>query len=174
MEVTVDRETKRAAGRGPLSGSRTTVRPRHVTHFRREVLIARSRQDVFDFCLRAENVEAILPDRIEPSADSPLVGEAGGVYEFRHWMRALLPVRWVVLIDRFEPGHEFVDHQLRGSFRWFRHTHSCLPGDGGTLYRDSIEFATLLGRVLDQVLVLRELDRLFTFRQRRMRELLEP
>jgi ligand-binding SRPBCC domain-containing protein len=149
------------------------MRPRHVTNFEREVRIARPPQDVFDFCLRAENVIAILPDRIEPVEGAALVGEPGGVYEFRHWMRAFIPVRWVVLIDRFEPGREFVDHQLRGAFRWFRHTHSCIAIDDGTLYRDSIEFATLLGGVIDRTVVRRELERTFQYRQRRMQELLE-
>jgi ligand-binding SRPBCC domain-containing protein len=164
----------RYSGHGLLSGRNTTVRPAHVTRYQREVHIDCAPRDVFDFCLRTESVQAIIPDRIVPADGTPLVGEAGGMYEFRHWMRGAVPVRWVVLIHRFSDGREFVDHQLRGSFRWFRHTHTCLPCDEGTLYRDTVEFSTLLGRRLDRWVVRRELDRMFGHRHRRMRELLEP
>jgi ligand-binding SRPBCC domain-containing protein len=168
----LDRAAK-VAGRGLLSGSHTTVRPARVTHFQREVVIDCPPQEVFDFCLSTECVQAIIPDRIVPASGTPPMGAAGGVYEFRHWMRGLIPVRWVVLIDRFTAGNEFVDHQLRGTFRWFRHTHTCVARGDGTLYRDSIEFSTLLGRCLDRLIVRRELDRLFRYRQRRMQELLK-
>jgi ligand-binding SRPBCC domain-containing protein len=123
--------------------------------------------------LHAENVKAVLPDRIEPVEGTPLVGEAGGVYEFHYWVRSRISVLWVVFIDGFVQDRQFIDHQLRGPFRWYRHTHTFRATDGGMVYGDSIEFATRLGRTFDRLVVARDLDGVFEYRHRRMRELLE-
>lgn len=160
-------------GHGIMSGRRAAERPRHVTDFERAVFIEASPEEVFDFCVNAQNIEAILPDRAEPLPDTPLVAEVGGVYEFRYWARGRVPIRVAVRVDVLDRPREIVDVQLRGFFRYWRHTHQCLAEGDGTKYVDRVEFATRFGRVLDRSLVGRDVDAMFTYRQARMKELIE-
>ncbi|MFD2093888.1 SRPBCC family protein [Blastococcus deserti] len=162
------------AGRGWLSGADPMQRPARVEQYSREVLLDQPPQEVFDFCLRAQNFAAIMPGRMQVLGLSSDVGRPGGTYAFRWWLRNVVPVRWVAYVDSFEEGRSFSDVQVRGVFRYFHHTHACEPADGGgTRYRDTIRFASVLGPRLDRTLVRAELDRTFRARHRRMRALLD-
>jgi ligand-binding SRPBCC domain-containing protein len=70
----------------------------------------------------------------------------------------------------------FVDEQLRGPYRSWVHTHRLTDlGGGRTQISDEVRFALPwppLSR-LARPLVARQLGRIFRFRQRRVRELLE-
>lgn len=161
------------AGHGRLSGYDPVTPPADVQVVQREVLLERSPQEVFDFCLRGENFAAIMPDRLDVLWMSSTTGELGGTYVFRWWVKGVLPMRWVAHIDTFDSGRQFSDLQLRGLFRYFHHTHTCIPAPAGaTLYRDTVRFASLLGPRLDDALLRREMDRTFRKRHQRMRELL--
>jgi ligand-binding SRPBCC domain-containing protein len=56
-----------------------------------------------------------------------------------------LPLRMTSRITRMTAPASFVDEQVRGPFRWFRHEHSFSEQDGGCLMVDRIEFAAPLG-----------------------------
>lgn len=162
----------RRIDRGLLSGDRTTRRPAKVTTFQADVLVAQPSEKVFDFCLAAESFAKIMPNRITFLARTTEDDREGSIYVFRWWMVNVIPVTWVALIDRYVPGREFVDLQLRGIFRYFRHTHQCRPEKSATRYRDVIEFATAFGARVDRLVVLPLLQRMFRHRHRRMRQLL--
>ncbi|WP_217697966.1 SRPBCC family protein [Sinomonas mesophila] len=52
------------------------------------------------------------------------------------------------LITEFDPFTSFVDEQIRGPFKYWRHEHSFeSDGRGGTVMHDSIDFAAPLGPV---------------------------
>jgi ligand-binding SRPBCC domain-containing protein len=142
--------------------------------YEREIYINRPPQEVFDFCLQGDNFQRIFPERITPTRDTTdTVVRPGGSYSFRHWVGNVLPVRWDVDIVDYEHGQHYVDQQRRGPFRHFRHTHRCVPEGAGTRYLDRVEFASLLGTALDEQLVRRRLDKIFTYRQQEMKRLLE-
>jgi ligand-binding SRPBCC domain-containing protein len=148
--------------------------PGRLTRFERDVYIARSPAAVFDFCCQGENLQKISPERITPCADTDeTVVQGDHVYVFRHWMNGVFPVRWEVHIVEFVPGERFVDLQLRGPFRYYRHAHVCRPSEGGTRYADVIEYATVLGAYVDRTVVRRRFASIFAHRQRMMKRLLE-
>lgn len=49
--------------------------------------------------------------------------------------------RWLALHVAHERGKFFVDEQIRGPFRYWRHEHRFEEEDGGTRLTDSIQFA---------------------------------
>lgn len=64
------------------------------------------------------------------------------------WQARHFGVRWRMTsrISAYDPPLHFVDEQVRGPFRRWRHAHHFEPdGRGGTLMRDVIEFAAPLG-----------------------------
>jgi ligand-binding SRPBCC domain-containing protein len=152
----------------------TPRRPERVTVFEKQVLLNCNPRQVFDFCCSGENFAEISPDRISPTKDNEgTTVLPDHVFSFHHWMLPFVPVKWVVHIASYTSGYEYVDMQLRGPFRYFRHTHRCSPSGAGTLYLDRVEFRSPFGLLADRFLVSRSLERIFTYRHRRMKELLD-
>lgn len=56
-----------------------------------------------------------------------------------------LPLRMTSRISAMTAPTRFVDEQVRGPFRYFRHEHVFLPSDENTVMVDRVEFAAPLG-----------------------------
>jgi ligand-binding SRPBCC domain-containing protein len=153
---------------------RATTHTRRVERFERSVLVARPPLVVFDFCCRGENLVQIFPGRLTATRKTrETVARPGGEYSFRYWIRSFIPTRWDVRIERFDEGREFVDVQVRGPFRVWRHLHTFEPVEGGTECADVVEYATFLGKRLDRTLVRAEIARVFVHRHRELKRILE-
>ncbi|WP_150237058.1 SRPBCC family protein [Nocardiopsis quinghaiensis] len=159
--------------RGFLSGPHTTERPRSTS-----TAVYTARFDappgrVFSFCTSRSGFEDSMPGGVRV-LHWPGRGFAEGEVMVLRWRLAgVLPVRWVGVIDSFEDGVRFTDLQLRGLFRYFRHTHSVEPEGTGTFYTDRVEFASRFGLVMDRTVLRFVMNRMFLTRLARMRELLE-
>jgi ligand-binding SRPBCC domain-containing protein len=80
-----------------------------------------------------------------------------------------LPVSWRTVITEYNPPYSFVDEQAAGPYRLWRHRHTFQPGAHGTLVADHVDYILpwgFLGRLLHRLLVRRQLERIFAFRQR--------
>ena len=99
----------------------------------------------------------------------------GTMIEYRLRLRGV-PLRWVSLIEEWEPGRRFVDRQLRGPYRLWHHTHEFAEHPDGTLVRDRVRYQIPLGplgALAHAAFVRRDLDRVFDFRHAAVRRLLE-
>lgn len=151
---------------------RVPSRPKVVAIFERSVQIARSAQEVLEFCLDGENFSKILPFRIEPSGDTDeRVGRAGHVYPFNLRLGPA-SLRWEAYVSEQGP-QAFTDVMLKGPMRWWSHTHRCEPTPEGCIYSDHVEYRTHFGLVADRTVIARAVARFFTYRQMRMKRLLE-
>ena len=145
-------------------------------HLDREQVVGRELPEVFEFFARAENLELITPPwlKFRILTPVPVAMRVGARIEYRLRVHGL-PMTWVSVIDRWEHGEQFVDQQLRGPYRFWRHRHQFHEVDGGTRVRDRVEYALPLGGVGDLLgtpLVRRDLDRIFEYRRARVAELL--
>lgn len=124
---------------------------------------------VFAFFSRAENLEQLTPaflrfrivrrpPRMEPGARI--------VYKLRiHG----IPVRWVTDIETWQPPHEFVDVQIKGPYKLWRHTHRFREENGGTLIEDTVRYALpfhFVGALVNRLLVAQDVRRIFDYRER--------
>lgn len=77
-------------------------------------------------------------------------------------------------ITAFDAPGYFVDEQVAGPFRYWRHEHHLEPdGRGGTVMRDVVEFAAPLGplgRLAERVVLDRYLRRLIRIRNEHLRK----
>lgn len=142
-----------------------------------EQLVRRSRREVFGFFAEPENLDTITPDdlRFEIVSPRPIAMRAGALIEYRLRL-AGVPFRWVTRIEVFEPEERFVDVQLQGPYRSWRHTHEFVEVPEGTLVRDRVEYELPLrpvGTLVHALFVRRRLQRIFDHRRRRIRALLE-
>lgn len=88
-----------------------------------------------------------------------------------------LPVKWRTLITDHEPPNLFVDQQIRGPYRLWRHRHEFREGPGGTIISDRVDYRLpfgFLGDLAHALVVRRQLIDIFRFRQRAIADLLLP
>jgi len=140
--------------------------------------VPRRIDEVFEFFSDARNLGAITPDHLRFQILTPLpitMGE-GTLVEYRLSLFGL-PFRWKTRIESWEPGRRFVDVQLEGPYRLWRHVHEFVEVEGGTLVRDEVTYQLPLGPLgllAHALFVRRQVAAIFDHRQRRIAELLAP
>jgi ligand-binding SRPBCC domain-containing protein len=139
----------------------------------RMTVIPRPRPEVFRFFADAKNLERITPKflRFRILTPEPIAMQAGTliVYELRlHG----LPVRWHTLIEEFAPDSYFVDVQLSGPYKSWRHRHEFVETAAGTEMRDRVEYELPfgpLGDVVHKLFVRADVNRIFDYRNEAIR-----
>lgn len=82
-----------------------------------------------------------------------------------------VPIRMTSRITQMEAPDFFVDEQVKGPFRRFRHVHEFGEDSEGTTMVDRVEFAApfgLLGRVVEKLVLARYLRALIEARNRHL------
>ncbi len=135
----------------------------------REQVLPGERDSVFAFFADAFNLEAITPPWLgfRVVTPGPIEMGPGTLIEYRLALHRI-PVRWLTRIEIWEPGRRFVDTQVRGPYRLWRHTHLFEEHPEGTLVRDSVSYEIPggpLGELAERLFVRRDLARIFDHRR---------
>jgi len=146
---------------------------RHVLE--REQFVSRPRSEVFAFFSDAANLERLTPSslRFEIKSTRPIDMRAGALIDYKISLFGI-GLQWRTLIEVFEPETRFVDVQLKGPYRLWRHTHEFVDAPGGTIVRDHVEYEVPLGPLGDMVRALfveRQLASIFDFRRKTIDEI---
>jgi len=143
-----------------------------VRTFHREQRIPAPLLEVFSFFSEARNLDRITPPwlhfKVLNQTDREL--KAGTLIDYELAWHGI-PVRWTTLIEEWCPPIKFVDVQLKGPYRLWRHTHSFEACDGGTLIRDTVQYAVpagVLGDLFAGWLVRRDVERIFDYRAKQI------
>jgi len=122
--------------------------------------------EVFPFFADARNLEAITPPwlRFEVLTPGPILMRPGALIDYRLKVHGF-PLRWQTVISAWEPPGRFVDEQLHGPYRLWRHEHVFVERDGGALCLDRVEYCAPGGWLVDRAFVRREIERIFHYRQ---------
>jgi ligand-binding SRPBCC domain-containing protein len=144
----------------------------------RATLIPRPRPEVFAFFADAKNLERITPKflRFRILTPAPIAMRAGRLIDYELRLHGV-PVRWRTLIEQFVPDEYFVDVQLSGPYKSWRHRHEFVEIAAGTEMRDRVEYELPLGPLGDLVhtfFVRSDVNRIFDFRNRAIREFFAP
>ena len=145
-----------AAGERPATGLRT---------IRTETVVPTNVDATFAFFSNAANLEQLTPPWINFRILSPLpiVMNEGATIDYQIVLYGL-PIPWRTRIDVWERGRRFVDRQIAGPYRWWRHEHRFEAHRDGTLVIDEVEYAPRVA-TLSAWLVTRDVARIFAFRQ---------
>ena len=138
----------------------------------REITLPAPAAEVFGFFASAGNLQTLTPPWLHFEILNPEVElRAGARIDYRLRLHGI-PVRWQSEITVWEPPLRFVDEQTRGPYRLWVHEHRFEAIGGGTIVRDHVRYAVWGGALIRNAFVARDLERIFEFRTRRIREIL--
>jgi len=145
--------------------------PAHISHLHREVTVARRLDETFAFFSDAANLERLTPPwlNFRILSPQPILMREGTEIDYRIVLYGI-PIPWKTRIDAWEPGVRFVDRQVVGPYRWWRHEHRFEPVAGGTRVVDHVEYLPR-ARWVSAFMVKRDVERIFAYRQDTLREL---
>jgi ligand-binding SRPBCC domain-containing protein len=140
-----------------------------------QVLIPAPRERVFPFFADARNLERLTPPalRFRILTAGAIEMHAGTIIDYELRL-SRVPFRWRTQIEIWDPPGRFVDVQAKGPYAHWRHTHTFQEAPGGTLMRDRVDYALPLGplgAIARRLFVARQLDAIFAFRGRVIREI---
>jgi ligand-binding SRPBCC domain-containing protein len=141
------------------------------TLFRRQ-WVPRDQREVFGFFERPENLAEITPPWLgfRVLTPSPIRMAPGLTIDYT--VRVLGMRRpWRSVITQYTPPHAFRDVQVIGPYRRWDHRHHFRGECGGTVIEDVVLYELPLGplgRLLDRLVVRRQLDAIFDFRWARI------
>ena len=128
---------------------------------------------VFEFFADAQNLERLTPPFLKFHIVSPVPIQMRRGARIRYRLRLHgIPIGWESEITAWEPPHRFVDQQLRGPYRFWRHEHRFTETANGTEISDRVDYAVLGGSIINSLLVEPDVRKIFAYRTQRLNELL--
>lgn len=139
---------------------------------KKEFIVARPVDEVFAFFERPENLAKITPPSLgfHILTPSPINMGVGTLIDYTIKILGLRR-HWATLIAEYDPPRRFVDVQLKGPYTFWHHTHTFEPVGQGTRITDEVRYVVpfgILGRIANALIVRRQLERIFAFRERVM------
>ena len=130
--------------------------------------------EVWPFFADAFNLEAITPPylRFEILTPGPIEMGVGARIDYRLKLHGV-PIKWKTEITAWEPPHRFVDEQIKGPYKLWRHEHRFVEKDNGTFATDRVAYRLPggpLAWLANAAIVQRDVHGIFAFRQQRLTE----
>jgi len=142
---------------------------------RSQQFIPQARDRVWEFFSNPRNLEALTPPWLGFRVLTPgqIAMKKGAEIRYRiHWHA--IPIGWTTTIRLWDPPFRFVDIQRGGPYQLWHHTHRFTPRDGGTQMSDVVRYRLpfgIAGRIMHRWKVRRDLEKIFEYRHRRVKEL---
>lgn len=143
-----------------------------IRELRYELWLPRPIHEVFDFFSDAGNLEILTPPwlKFQILTPRPIEMRVGALIDYRLRVHGI-PLRWRSEITGWKPPHRFVDEQRRGPYRLWHHQHTFEPRGTGTLCWDIVKYAVFFDTLIHRFFIRPDIEKIFNFRQRKMREL---
>ncbi len=137
-------------------------------------------EEAWEFFSTPRNLERITPRSmglriVEPFDDSP--AHTGQLIEYRVKPLLGIPLKWLTRLEEVQAPFKFVDTQLKGPYRLWRHEHTFTAVPGGVEMRDRVEYELPLGplgELAHTLWVKAELARIFDHRKAVLSSLFKP
>lgn len=108
----------------------------------RTQIIARPREEVFEFFADAGNLEKITPPELNFHiiSEQPIDIKQGALIEYQLKLRGV-PIKWKTEITEWNPPHSFVDTALKSPYNQWIHRHTFEESENGeTVMKDIVRY----------------------------------
>ena len=147
--------------------------PHTIERLHREIIVSASLSTTFAFFADAANLQRLSPPWLHFSIVTPVPVQMRIGLEIAYLIRLYgLRLPWRSRIDVWQPCIHFVDRQIVGPYRWWRHEHRFEAVPGGTRVIDHVDYAPRLGW-LSGAVVRRDLRRIFAYRHEALRRIFQ-
>lgn len=142
------------------------------------ILVERPLNETWAFFCKAENLPRITPSKMNFTIVTPTPIDIGQdtLIDYRVSVNGI-PVKWRTRIIDWSPPRQFIDLQLRGPYALWHHQHTFAAVEGGTECRDRVTYKVPggpAGRVINRLMIRRQLTEIFSFRREAIAKLLGP
>ncbi len=132
-------------------------------------------EEAWEFFSNPRNLKIITPPDLCFINVSPVEREIFRGMIIEYSVRPLLniPLKWISEITEVQKPFCFVDEQRKGPYRLWRHKHCFRAIDGGVEIEDAVDYALpfgLLGKLAHSLIVKKQLEHIFSFREKTLRE----
>ena len=140
-----------------------------------QLWLPQPQEEIFNFFSDPSNLDRLTPPWLHFEILTPKSVEmnAGTLLDYRLRLHGI-PLRWQTEILVWEPPNRFIDRQIKGPYRQWVHEHNFSAHQGGTLVGDSVIYAVPGGRIVQKLWVAPDLDRVFGYRHRILKQLFNP
>lgn len=135
-----------------------------------------SKATAWDFLSDPKNLKVITPEhmgfKILDGADRPMF--QGQIIQYIVTPFPGFSTKWVSEITHLKEGEYFVDEQRFGPYALWHHKHFIKEIEGGIEMEDVIDYKIpfgLLGQLLHPILVKKQLQKIFVFREAKLEQL---
>ena len=135
-----------------------------------------TKEKAWQFFSDPKNLKVITPTHmgfhIISGGDSAMF--PGQIIQYKVSPFAGYSTTWVTEITHVKEGNYFVDEQRFGPYALWHHKHFFTEIDGGVLMEDIIDYKipyVWLGRLVQPILVQPQLQKIFTYREEKLKEL---
>ena len=134
--------------------------------------------EAWDFFSSPANLARITPPemmfRITSGASGQQIYE-GMLISYTIYPFMMIPVQWETKITRVDKPFLFEDHQKSGPYESWHHQHQFCEIQGGVEMTDRIDYIMpmdFFGDLVNALIVSRRLEEVFTFRRKKIEEIL--
>ncbi len=142
---------------------------------KRDMFLRKPLADVFEFFQQPGNLEQITPAFLAFKIVTPQPIVMKKDQRIDYTIRVLgFRMAWTSLISEYDPPYRFVDEQVTGPYRLWRHEHTFKEIEEGTMIGDRVEYALALGaagELAHRFFVKKDLERIFDFREQAIRKI---
>ena len=144
-----------------------------VRRYQTEMWVDAPIDKVFEFFSNPANLEQITPPWLKFKMVQPqyLSIGSGTIIDYRLRLHGI-PITWQSEITEWNPPYHFTDVQRKGPYRHWVHTHEFNEAGTGTFIRDSVDYKVPGGYLVDRLFVRKDIERIFTYRKSKLRELM--
>jgi ligand-binding SRPBCC domain-containing protein len=141
----------------------------------RQQHVSASLPAVTEFFEDPRNLEALTPSFLNFQIETPGAIEMrmGALIDYKIGLYGV-PMRWRTRIERYNPGVDFVDLQLKGPYKYWHHLHTFRATARGTEIGDRVTYELpfgLFGTLAHFLFVRRQLKTIFDHRTRVVEDL---
>ena len=138
----------------------------------RSVIISRTKDELFSFFARAENLNLITPPwlNFQLLTPGPIQMNKGTKLLYRVRLH-MIPIRWESEIIVWDPPNEFCDVQKKGPYRKWIHSHTFESHNEGTVMKDRVLYQVFGGCLVNWAFVSKDLTLIFDYRRAKILEL---